>query len=86
MNKSTIADHIADQIAEMEYAMTNANLITFTLTCDYCPNTWEIDAPADFVPNTQRELLCEDCDNEWSHFTMNGEDAYLDSYWESMYE
>lgn len=86
MNKSTTIDRVIGMLDEMEYEMLNKNLVTFTLSCDYCPNTWEIDAPADFVPNTSRELLCVDCDNQWSHFILNGEDAYLDSYWESQYE
>lgn len=86
MNKTSTIDRIVGILDEMEYAMKNSPMSTVTLVCDYCPNSWEIDAPADYIPNAESELLCVDCDNEWSHFIMNGEDSYLDSYWESQYE
>ena len=85
MTKTTTPDHIADLYFEMEYAHMNENLVAVTLSCDFCPNTWEIDAPADYRPNAAAELLCESCADEWKWFDP-AEDAYLDSYWESMYE
>ena len=67
--------------------MLNANLIPSTLTCDFCPNQWEIDAPADYIPAPDAELMCEACADEWSTFEVDpDEDRYLDSYWESLYE
>lgn len=86
MTKTTTPDHIADLFAEMEYAYMNTNLIAVTLSCDFCPNTFEIDAPADYKPAPDSEILCESCADEWSHFDLQGEDAYLDTYWESLYE
>lgn len=83
-NGNTIADHIADQYAEMEYAMTNANLVTALLACDFCPNTFEVDVPADWKP--VGELTCDSCQDEWFSWNNSPEDSYLDSYWESMYE
>lgn len=84
-HSTSIPDHIADTYAEMEYAMLNANLVAVTLACDFCPNTWEIDAPADYKPAPDAELMCEACADEWQWFDAS-EDSYLDSYWESMYE
>ena len=82
-NKTSVNDRIVGILDEMEYAMTNANFVTVTLACDYCPVEWEIDAPADWTPSG--ELTCEACHDEW--FSWNAsEDAYLDSYWESLYE
>ena len=85
-HSTSIPDHIADTYAEMEYAMLNANLVAVTLACDFCPNTWEIDAPADYKPSADSELMCESCADEWTWFESSREDSYLDSYWESMYE
>lgn len=83
MNKSTTLDRVIGILDEMEYEMANANFVTATLTCDYCPNTWEVDVPADWKPSG--ELTCEACHDEW--FSWNAsEDSYLDSYWESLYE
>ena len=86
MNKSTTLDRIVGILDEMEYEMLNANLVTLTLACDFCPNTWEIDAPADYKPSADSELMCESCADEWTWFESSREDSYLDSYWESMYE
>ena len=87
MNKTTCPDHIADRYAEMEYVYMNENFVTVTLACDFCPNEWEIDAPADYKPNAASEILCESCADEWQWFEADpAEDRYLDSYWESLYE
>ena len=87
MNKTSSPDFIVGHLDEMEYAYMNENLIRSTLTCDFCPNTWEIDAPADYIPAPDAELMCEACADEWSTFEFDpAEDRYLDSYWESMYE
>lgn len=87
MNKTTCPDHIADKYAEMEYVYMNENLITCTLTCDFCPATWEINAPADYLPAPDAELMCEACASEWQWLDADpAEDRYLDSYWESLYE
>lgn len=86
-HSTSIPDYLADQYAEQEYVMLNANLITVTLACDFCPVTWEINAPADYTPAPDAELMCEACADEWSTFEFDpAEDRYLDTYWESMYE
>lgn len=84
MTKTTCSDRIVGFLDEMEYAMANAPLFAVTLTCDFCPQTWEFDAPADWEPHG--DLMCADCQDEWEHFEFAGEDSYLDTYWESMYE
>ena len=83
MNKTTAPEFLTAFVDEMEYAMNNTNLVTRTLVCDYCPNEWEIDAPADWKPAV--ELTCAACHDEWFSWPT-AEDAYLDSYWESLYE
>lgn len=83
MTKTTAPEFLTAHLDEMEYAMTNANFVTRTLVCDYCPVEWEIDAPADWTPSG--ELTCEACHDEWFSWGSS-EDSYLDSYWESMYE
>lgn len=85
-HSNSIPDFIADRYAEMEYAYMNENLVTVTLVCDFCPVTWEINAPADYLPAPDAELMCESCADEWTWFESSREDSYLDSYWESMYE
>lgn len=87
MTKTTCPDFIVGILDEMEYEMLNANLIPSTLTCDFCPNQWEINAPADYLPSPDAELMCESCADEWSTFEVDpAEDSYLDSYWESLTE
>ena len=80
-HSTSIPDWKADEMAA-DPALTE--WVTITLTCDFCPQTWESDAPADWVPNG--DLMCADCQDDWQHFEFAGEDSYLDSYWESMYE
>jgi hypothetical protein len=86
MSESTtpVRDRIVGILDEMEYEMLNASFVTFTLTCDFCPQTWETDAPADWVPDG--DLMCATCQDDWQHFEFSGEDSYLDSYWESLCE
>jgi len=86
MTKTTAPEFVTAHLDEMEYAYMNQNFVSVTLSCDFCPNTWEFDAPADWNPTPDAELVCESCADEWTWFDASGEDAYLDSYWESMYE